>query len=72
MVKKSDTNEIRCHTIGILKDKTKTNWEKAKFAGISEKSVRTARKNYDPWDLKESTRRGIPRKLIDTWIVYPC
>ncbi|RNA39595.1 hypothetical protein BpHYR1_051150, partial [Brachionus plicatilis] len=64
MGKKSVTNEVRCQIIGLLKDKTKSNREIAKLVGVSEKCVRTTRKNNDICGTpKESTRPGRPRKL---------
>ena len=45
-------------------DKNKSNREMAKLVGVSEKCVRTTRKNYDTFGTpKESTRPGRPRKL---------
>ena len=64
MGKKSVTNEVRFQIIGLLKDKTKSNREIAKLVGVSEKCVRTTRKNNDIHGTpKESTRPGRPRKL---------
>ncbi|RMZ93929.1 hypothetical protein BpHYR1_006486 [Brachionus plicatilis] len=62
MGKKS--NEVSSQIIGLIKDKTKSNREIAKLLGVSEKCVRTTRKNNDIYGTpKESTRPGRPRKL---------
>ncbi|RNA42315.1 hypothetical protein BpHYR1_033548 [Brachionus plicatilis] len=67
MGKKSVTNEVRCQIIGLLKDKTKSNREIAKLVGVSEKCVRTTRKNNDIYGgPKESTKPGRPRKLTNS------
>ncbi|RNA20818.1 transposable element Tc1 transposase [Brachionus plicatilis] len=57
MGKKGVTNEKRCQIIGLLKDKTKNKKEIAKLLGVSEKCVRTTRKNNDIY--------GRPRKLTN-------
>ncbi|RNA20721.1 hypothetical protein BpHYR1_017426 [Brachionus plicatilis] len=58
------TNEVRCQIIGLLKEKTKSNREIAKLVGVSEKCVRTTRKNNDIYGTpKESTRPWRPKKL---------
>ena len=49
MGKKSVTNEVRCQIIGLLKDKTKSSREIAKLVELSEKCMRTTRKNNDTY-----------------------
>lgn len=66
MGKKSVSYETRCQIVGLLKDKTNTNKKIAELVGVSEKCVRTTKKNLEKYGRpKESPRSGRPRKLTD-------
>jgi transposase len=72
MPKKSVPIEIRHQIIGLSKDKTKSNVEIARLVGVSEKCVRTTKKNfYKNNVVGELPRPGRPQKLSyrdENWI----
>lgn len=66
MPRKSVSNEVKWQIIGLLKDKTKTNVEIADLCEVSEKCVRTTKKNYSlTKNVKNLPRSGRPGKLSD-------
>ena len=64
MGKKQVTYETRQQILGLLRDKNKSNVEIARLVGVSEKCVRTTRKNFEKDNVAgELPRSGRPNKL---------
>jgi transposase len=59
------TKELRWKIIGLLADKSNSNIKIAKLLKVSEKCVRTTKKNYLQYGLVRISPPGRPEKLTD-------